>query len=146
MKLRSEQWLNIRQALLALDQPYEKLIEEGRSKKIMNARFEFSKAFRIKLGGMLHQLQGLSDSVQREQDNLLRKYGGVVEGEFRVQPEKWPDWNEEKRELLDAEVSLDLDEIGEDDLKLDANPIPVSVLALLQPVMAGVEDARPAAD
>ena len=143
MKLTYQQCLLIDGALRNLDGTYEKLIEDGKTRKIFNARIELSMGVRVANGMRLHKLETPLKLFKKLEQDLLFKLGEAVDDAFKVPPENFVEWTKARDALLDTEIDVDIELIKDDDLKLEANPaIGGQVLQMLAPIRAGIVDER----
>ncbi len=137
MKLTIEQWAGVRAALLALDGSYERVIDDGKNKRVVITRYSLPKHVRIDNGSRLWLLEAPLKAYDTQREELVKQYGKVIGEEFKVPPEALVEFNREKNELLAVEVELDLSELDFEDLNLDENPIASAVLCMLEPIRKG---------
>ena len=135
MKFTIEQLLSLQQGLVALDSAYQRIIGEGKSAQAVSLRYDLPKQTRVDNGLRLSRIEPVLAIYNKQREELVKKYGTVVGEEFKVSPQHQIAFSEENRELLAAEVELDLPALKLDDLKLDANPVPGVVLSLLAPLI-----------
>lgn len=127
MKLSMEKMISARAALMALD-GYDKIIKDGERERAVRELYKLGGGLRLLIAKNVNLLDKEIDTFQRARNALVLE---CASGQEKVPPEKMASFIKQERELLDAETEIDVVPIKSDELKLDQNPIPASVLAQL---------------
>ena len=123
-----DQAIGVMRALGQLDR-YEVQDKDG---KAVSIPYKFSGALRYLIASDLDLATTAARQYQTAVNALVMQISG---GGNKVPDELLPKFNEENNKLLAAPAGVILRKIKLDDLKLDENPIPVSVLSVLMPII-----------
>lgn len=127
MKLSMEKMIAARSALVALD-GYDKIIKDGERDRAVRELYKLGGGLRLLIAKNINLLDKEIDPFQRARNTLVMEH---ADASGSVPPDKRAEFVKQERELLDAEYDVDVVPIKDDELKLDQNPIPASVLAQL---------------
>jgi hypothetical protein len=136
MKLTNRAVVELRQALTALDGVPTPITVEGKTQVYLK-NYEFSGSTRFKIGKNLSVLRPLAEVVEKSIDAVIRQYAVPKEGttDKMIPQEKVAEYNAERETILDIETEVAITKLTEEDLKLDVNAIPGSVLSILSVMM-----------
>src|SRR4029453_13582056 len=91
--------------------------------------YKYSGDIRLKIAMVRRKLRAIQEDYAEERNQLIvdmsNGTGGIAMGPQSIE------FSKRDREMLDAEVDVDIQSIPVDALKLDENPIPPSVLDML---------------
>jgi hypothetical protein len=134
MKVRNSIILETLRALVALD---------GLEKE----RFKFAPLTMLAIARNIRRLKDVSEDIERIRQELIREHGVGKSDEkgnrIPDPPEKIRAFNDAYQQVLDAEEEIVLSRIKVKELKLEANNIPVTVLAELDWLL--LDEERPGA-
>lgn len=131
MKLSMEKMIAARVALVALD-GYDKIVKDGEKERAVRELYKLGGGLRLLIAKNINALAKEIETFQRARNELVLE---CANGEEKVPPEKRAGFIREERALLDVEYDLEIVPIKSNELKLDQNPIPASVLADLGPLL-----------
>ena len=101
----------------------------GRSPYKLNGKVRFAMAKNLR------KLQVELDTLETVRQKLIEEYGLTPtkqpDGSSRLDGEKFAEYEQAFNDVLDAETEVDLHQITEADLDLDANQIPFTLLSPL---------------
>lgn len=131
-KIRNADLPDLANALAALDGS-ERVVDQGpgNPSRIVREPYKFSGDVRARLAADLAVVVDAAKRAQEKRDALIKQISG---GSDRIDPKnsaQMAEFTVSASTLLEAEVALDLSPIATADLNLEANAIPVSVLAAL---------------
>lgn len=133
MKLTTRAALNVAAGLRALD-GYERTAKDGDRERVIKEFYKIGGGLRLSIAVSLNKLDALQQAQQQAYSGLAM---AAADDKGQIPPEKVAELAKTQNEMLDAEQDIDLGVIDPADLKLDENPIPVTVLSLIQPILKG---------
>jgi len=131
MKIKSGEVIDLLTGLSSLD-GYERVVKDGSNEKVMREFYTLKGGLRLTIAKNMNCLQVLAKAIRDARNGLIREH---ADGGDRVPPGKMVEYGEQERVLLDTEHEVDLETIRLSELSLDKNPIPVSVIALISPLL-----------
>jgi hypothetical protein len=103
-------------------------------------RLIFPGAVRFKIAKNLKELTTVNDDFSKKRTALVEEFGTAPEGstikEMEPNSPNWHEFREKGEAILQEKVDVPLKTLTLDELDLDSNPIPISVLDLLMPIIA----------
>jgi hypothetical protein len=159
MQLSTQTILALANALSQLSS-HRKVVKDGDKETTIEAPYQFAAETRAKIARNLARCTAVVDAYQRTRQGLLIQVSG---GKSEIAPppiadKDKPDYptrleayadqietfNKVNQMFLDEVHEIDLAVLKEADLKLEANPIPFQILALMAPMLEGWrQDAAP---
>lgn len=131
MKISNRSILEIRGALIALDGQSLPVGGENAKSGVYMKPYDFTGSVRFRIGRMLSIIKPIAADVDKACDAIVTKY--AVDN--LIPPEYVRKYHAERSDLLDIETDVEITKLTEADLKLDVNPIPVSVLSVLNSII-----------
>ena len=132
MKITNRGILEIRQALTALDgHPTPTSIENTKASVYLKP-YDFTGSIRFRIGRILSTLNVIAQDIEKASDAIAKKYAvdNIIPAPVVAA------YTQERNNLLDIENDVEITKLTEVDLKLDINPIPGSVLSVLNAIIA----------
>lgn len=130
--LTIEQSLNISSALMSLD-GQEKIIKDGDKEKSVKVPYQLSGNTRLAIAKNMTKLNEIAKSYNDARTALVGQFS--VDGKIEPNSDNEKKFTIEMKKVIATEQHLDLTKIKISDLNLDANQIPGTVLALLNPIL-----------
>lgn len=131
MKLTLESALTIAAGLRGLD-GYDRIAKDGERERIVREFYKLGGGLRLSIAKNLNKLDAVQGAYQKASADLM---ASMIDGKGEVPPARKAELAKEDRKMLEAEQDIDLVMIKEDELKLDQNPIPATMLSLIQPLL-----------
>ena len=131
VNISTELALSISSGLHSLD-GYERIAKDGEREKVIKEFYKLGGGLRMSIAKNLNILGSIQSAYQKARDDILRS---MADRNGEVPRTKLAEFTAEERKLLDAEHNVDLCQIDEEELRLDINPIPASVLSLIHPIL-----------
>lgn len=131
MKLTCSQILAARAGLDGLD-GYERVIRDGNRERAVLISYQFGAGLRLALARNKNKLQTDCEVFSAKRNRLVAELSA---GGAQVPPERMAEFSTRERELQKQAVEVDVAAISIGELQLDQNPITVSVLALIEPLL-----------
>lgn len=137
IKLSVDQVAIVYQGLAALD-GYDKPVKDGQQEHSIKVFYEFGGGLRLSIARDMTKLREVVTVYQAARQAALASVGAIPLG-----PDGKPDESsaparqfgvEDLKMRSDAQ-EIELDSIKTDELKLDKNPIPASILSFLSPIL-----------
>lgn len=132
MRISTETAERMLLGLRALD-GYERVIKDGERERVVQELYKLGGGLRFQIAKDIAKLTIVADALHKARNDLVR---GLSGGKDRIPPEKAGEFYAEERAMLDAQQDIELSMIQVEELKLDQNPIPGSILALLAPLLS----------
>lgn len=122
----------IANAIAALD-GYEKAVDQGpvNNPRVIRENYKFAREVRAKLGANLTAIKTANKDMQQKFADLRLKISGDAERIDEKDPAQLKLWNAGALPILNTPITLDLSPISNDELALGDNPIPPTVLSVL---------------
>jgi hypothetical protein len=127
MKLKTQNMLNLRLALLALD-GLTRAVEVNGKTELVKKPFKLSGTVRKKIARNLRVLQPLYDDYDHARVALIRE---LADGGESVPEEKMPQFNVQHEAMLAEIEDITLTPLSDDDLNLEQNEIPHLAVAIM---------------
>lgn len=134
MKLSIEQMIQINGGLAALD-GYQKIIKDGERERVAQELYKLGGGLRLSIAKNKNKIEQILTAFQKARNDLVYQYGN---GSASVPDDKAEAFSRDERPMLEMEHDIDISAIDVDQLKLDENPIPGTVLSALMPILKGV--------
>lgn len=119
------------QGLSSLD-GYERTVKDGARERVVIERYKFERGFVMAMARNLTALKAIQEAYEKEITAIRAEVADG--GEIKDGPQL-ARLNDENRKLLALPQKIELVTIQEAELKLDVNPIPISVISALAPIM-----------
>lgn len=133
MKLSIEQIIQVNVGLAALD-GYQKIIKDGERERIAQELYKLGGGLRLCIAKNKNRIETILTAFQKARNDLIYQYG---KGTAVVPDDKAEAFSKDERPMLEMEHDIEISEIDVDQLKLDENPIPGTVLSALMPILKG---------
>lgn len=137
LSLTLREIINLNAALVALD-GYIRIIKDDKGEKAVTVPYIFGGRTRSKLSQMFVLTKRFADGYVKTRDDIIKEISGgdrINENDH----ENVKKFNIESNKALDCNIMVEgIMFISFDDLKLDDNPIPGSILAALAPIIKTV--------
>lgn len=132
MKITNRGILEIRQALTALDGHPTPTSSENTKASVYLKPYDFTGSVRFRIGRILSTLNVIAQDIEKASDEVAKKYAvdNIIPAPAVAA------YTQERNNLLDIENDVEITKFTEADLKLDINPIPGSVLSVLNAIIA----------
>ncbi len=124
-------FIELANAIAALD-GVDRIIKDGANERVQKDTtiYKFGVGFRVAMSRNLTAIKPIVEAYNKELGDLRSQVGEIKEGSPALAR-----LNDENRRLLAVEQRASLFTFQEAELKLDVNPIPVSVLSGLDPII-----------
>lgn len=135
--IKNSELLSLLKALSALDGHPEAVTLKDASgrehQQLVMKPYRFGGTVRLTLVRWLTEVKKANDVLGSVHDALVRQFsaGGLSD---QVAPENMPEFTKDWEKVLDGERSFDLPQIPIGDLMAEQNQLPLTVLAILQPL------------
>jgi hypothetical protein len=126
-----EQVISIFGGLSQLDS-YEDICRDGAVEKQCKRPYKFGGGMRMTLSLNRAEAQKVVTAYQQARNALVAQYSG---GGANVPDDKRLAFQDDDRAMYERPADVTLSKFRRDDLKLEENPIPVSVLSLILPLI-----------
>ena len=130
-RLTVQQAILIYNGLIQLD-GYDDVCRDGATEKTCRRIYKFGGGARISIATNLAEAKRIVTAYTDARNALIAQYAN---GSNKVPDEDIARFNADDRKALNATVDVVFGRIKRDDLKLDENPIPPSVLSLIIPII-----------
>lgn len=136
VKVKARDLLNLQTALTSLD-GHERVLEAAKDEpaKVAQVPYDLSGAARLAVAFDIAEVNSAITALNSARDGLIKEISGGKNSIPKEDEAAIAKFSEKFGEVLDAPVDLNLRIIAVADLKLDVNPIPGTVLAVLKPVL-----------
>lgn len=111
---------------------YDKLAKDGAREFIVKEFYKFKKGLRALIADDISKLRPALRDLGDKNNDLIREY---AEGTEKVLDKNLIEFTAAQRKLLDSPSGVAPAHIKLDEMDLDANPIPASVLSLIDPIL-----------
>jgi len=111
---------------------YDRVVKDGASEKVAKTPYQFGGGFRLAVGRNLAAAKSVVDPFDTAQKALFLQYAN---GADKLSGDAQVKFSTELDKLLAAHVRLELVKFKSDELKLNDNPIPGTVIQGLQPIL-----------
>ncbi len=134
-------------ALRALD-GYDRAVDQGpgNPQRVVRENYTFSREVRAKLGANLTVLQNTAKKIAESVDAVRLEISGNAQALDEKDTVQMKLWNERVPKLMAREVKIELSPVTNDELKPGSatgeNPIPISVLAILNALRPPVPEKK----
>lgn len=126
-----EDAIKLLDGLVKLD-GYDRPIKDGANERSIRELYKFRGGLRLLIARNMVKLRAVSDVFQAARNGLVREF---ADNSGSVPMSNMGAFLNEENEILKAPQQIELAEIVVRELKLDVNPIPASVLALIDPLL-----------
>jgi hypothetical protein len=130
-RMTVEQVVYLSDALSKLDR-YDAVCKDGGSEKACQKLYNFGPGARWTISLDLAEAKRISAAYYLARNALVAQY---ADGGNKVPDDKFQKFQADDRLILDKPADVSFGMLRRDDLKLDENPIPPSVLAALVPII-----------
>jgi hypothetical protein len=96
--------------------------------------YKFGGKARLSLARWLAAVKAANDALGRTHDGLVRQF--AAPGATEVSKERKQEFSDEWDKVLDDTTAFELPKIAVEDLNVEENLLPVSVLAVISPILA----------
>lgn len=136
-KLKLSEAQQLAQAIAALDNSPEKIVKqgEGQPDKVVRLAYDISGTARLALFRNLRELNSQLDDFDKTRIATVKKIWGERTPDKDKDEAEFARFQKEFGVLLDTPIEVKLTRIKTDDLRLDQNPIPLTVLSALTPIL-----------
>jgi len=139
VRIRNRDVMGVIEALNGLDGLAEPHVDGKGRQVVVNRPFKLSASTRLKIARNLRLLMSAQDNLDHAKARFHDQNDDPTTG--RVDPAVAAEMNREWSRVLDAEAGFPFDMMTVDELNLDDNAIPGSVLTLLSPVLVADDGA-----
>lgn len=133
ISLQGAEALGVLQALTAMEsyeEPVE-VTEDGVTQtKMVKRRYKYSGSTRMKVAKNIAALKAVGQAVYDARNDLIRSFGGDT-----VPPERVSEFVLEEQKLLGVKHDVSMHKLTMDDLQLEENDLPATVLTNLLPLI-----------
>lgn len=131
MKLTVQEAQKISLGLSGLD-GYDRVARDGERERVVREFYKLGGGLRLLIGINQNKLDAVLSVYNKERSRIIV---GLSGGGNELPKAKEGEFFERHNELLQAEQEIELKAININELRLDDNPIPASVLAMLMPIL-----------
>ena len=130
-RLTVEQVISIYNGLSQLDK-YTDVCRDGSIEKQCERTYKFGGGMRMTLAVNRAETERIVKTYQQARNVLVAQYAS---GSVKVPDDKLGAFQDDDRAMYEQLVDITLAKFRRDDLKLEENPIPISVLSLIMPLI-----------
>ena len=135
IKLKVSDLLALQQGLAAFDGQQKVVLQGDAPAKVVLTPYELSGKVRWVIAQDLAALQPQAKAVDEARNALLKQIGGEFGTIPSTDTARISKFTAAYNEVLNQSVTVELTKIALADLKLDANPLPPTVLSSLTPII-----------